>query len=97
MVVWHTAGHNRFSGDYLGPDAIVRTMSEVRDAATITNEPHDILASDNHVVVLVNTNLSREGESLDVQNVFVFHVNDGKVTEGWGMASDQPAVDAFWG
>ncbi len=95
-AVWHTAGNNQFSGDHQGPDAIVRMMGEVSSAAEIQNEPHDILASDDHVVVLVNSKATKPGKTLDGQNVFVFHVRDGKVSEAWGIPKDQAAADAFW-
>ena len=96
-ATWTSPGNNKFSGTYAGPDAIIRLMQDVQADATIDNQPHDILASDDHVVVLVNATMTRGDESLGVQNVFVFHVDGGKVTSTWLNSSDQAAVDAFFG
>ncbi len=96
-AVWHTAGRNKFSGDHVGIDAVLQNFADVTAEATIENNPHAILADDEHVVVLVNSKLSRGDESLETDTVFVFHVSDGKVTEAWGSPFDQYAADAFWG
>ncbi len=96
-AVWHTPGNNQFSGDYQGPDAIVRMMGEISSAATIENTPHDVLASDGHVVVLVASKATKPDKTLESNNVFVFHVDGDKVTEAWGIPSNQAAADAFWG
>ena len=95
-AVWHSPGNNKFSGAHTGPDAIVRLMASFSEEAEIVNTPHDILASDDHVVVLVKSSATKGGETLDTDNVFVFHVGDGKVKEAWLMTSDQAAGDAFW-
>ncbi len=93
---WHFAGDNRFSGTHQGPDAIVRLMQDVQSEATIDNQPHDILASDDHVVVLIKSTATRGDNTLENDTVFVFHVAAGKVTEAWGIPRDQAANDAFW-
>ena len=96
-ATWHSPGNNKFSGSYTGPDAIVRFMTDVQADAEIDNQPHDILASDDHVVVLTNATMTKGGDSLDVQNVFVFHVDGGKVQDAWLSSSNQAAVDALFG
>lgn len=96
-AVWHTAGRNKFSGDRAGIDSILQLFADVTADATIDNQPHAVLADDEHVVVLVNSNLSRGDNAIAVNNVFVFHVTDGIVSEVWGSAYDQYAADAFWG
>ncbi len=96
-AVWHTGGRNQFSGDYHGPDAIIRFFGEITSEASIENELHAILADDEHVVVLTNGTLTRGDEALDTQNVFVFHLADGKVTETWLTPLDPYAADEFWG
>ncbi len=95
-AVWHTPGNNPYSGDHSGVDAILRNFGAVSAAAEITNVPHDVLASDDHVVVLVNSTLKKADQTLESATVFVFHVEGGKVKEAWGIPSDQAASDAFW-
>ena len=96
-ATWTSPGNNKFSGTYSGPDAIIRLMEDVQADATVVNQPHDILASDDHVVVLVNATMTKGDESLDVRNVFVFHVDGGKVQSAWLNSSNEAAVDAFFG
>ncbi len=95
-ATWHFAGRNKWSGDYTGPDSIVEYMSGVGGEASIDNQPHAILADDDHVVVLVKTSSSRSGKSYSGNTVYVFHVNDEKVTEAWAVPADQHSQDEFW-
>ena len=96
-VKWHTAGRSKFSGSRQGVDAVLQFFGEVSADAQIEQELHAILADDEHVVVLVNSKATRGDDTLDAQTIFVFHVNDGKVTECWGTNFDEYAADAFWG
>jgi predicted SnoaL-like aldol condensation-catalyzing enzyme len=57
---------------------------------------HDILATDDHVVVLGSASARAEdGSSAQWKYVNVFHISDGKATEVWGMAENDAAVDPF--
>jgi hypothetical protein len=96
-AVWHAPGRNRFSGDFRGPDEILGLFADLSAAGTIDNRPHGLLADDDHVVVLAEATFQRDGESLDANSVFVFHVDDGKVTEAWVASADQYELDEFWG
>ncbi|MFQ5554937.1 MAG: nuclear transport factor 2 family protein [Acidimicrobiia bacterium] len=96
-AIWHNGGRSRFGGDYHGPDAIIRHFGELTAEASIENTPHAILADDEHVVVLSGAKLTRGRQTLELNNVFVFHVAGGKVTETWITSMDQYAADEFWG
>jgi len=96
-AVWHTPGRNRFSGDYHGPDEIVAVFQELQAAARIDNRPHAMLADDDHVVVLIEATFEGDGKTLEATSVFVFHVDDGKVTEVWVASPEQHQIDEFWG
>jgi hypothetical protein len=56
-------------------------------------ETHDILASDDHAVVLNTVRASRAGQILEQQQVVVMHIKDGKITETWLQFSEQQAMD----
>ena len=71
-------------------------MVGVTAEATFDNQPHAILADDDHVVVLVNSSVSRGSKAYSGNTVFVFHVNGDKVTEVWSVPKDPYALDAFW-
>ena len=38
----------------------------------------------------------REGKQLNDNEVLVYHVRDGKVSEVWGYGTDPYAFDRFW-
>lgn len=95
-ATWHAGGNNRWSGDYVGNDAIMRLMSGITAEAEFENRPHAVLADDDHVVVLINSTVKRGEKRYDGNTVFVFHVDDGEVTEAWSIPSDPYALDAFW-
>lgn len=95
-AVWHAAGRNRFSGDHKGVDAILEFFGAVSSEAQITNEPHGVLADDDHVVVLTKGHLERDGKTLDTNGFYIFHVTDGKVAEAWAGSYDPYAGDEFW-
>ena len=95
-AVWHGGGRNKWSGDYTGVDAILRLMTGIRDEATFETRPHAILADDEHVVALIESTATRPGKTYEGQSVFIFHVDDGKMTESWSIPMDSYAVDEFW-
>lgn len=95
-AVWHSGGKNKWAGDYEGVDSILEFFGAIAGEATIDNEPHALLADDEHVVALVNGHLTRGDDSITAQEVFIFHVDEGVTSEVWLTAVDQHALDAFW-
>ena len=62
-----------------------------------SSENHAYLADDEHGVMLQNSKATRDGKSLELQEVFVFHFRDGRFSEMWYLPVDQPAFDAWVG
>jgi len=56
-------------------------------------ETHDIVANDDHTIVLNKTKASRGGKVLEQDQVVVMHIRDGKIAEVWLQFSDQQAMD----
>ena len=54
---------------------------------------HDILASDEHTVILHDTTLTRNGRSFTGRYADIYHLRNGKLTEHWHLAVD-PKADA---
>jgi ketosteroid isomerase-like protein len=97
-IRWSISGRNQISGTYNGQEetfAFFGRLIELTDG-TFTVSVHDLLASDDHVVVLAKESASRNGKSLENDDVHVWHVADGKAKEFWGIARDQQEVDEFW-
>jgi ketosteroid isomerase-like protein len=96
-VVWH--GRDNWP-DTVGRDNVIGQMKGFKAATGGTLKLHmgDIYADAKHAVVICRLTAERNGKSMDVTEVNLFHFNDaGKVTEFWGIALDGGvAQDAFW-
>ncbi len=96
-VAWHSGGHNPLSGDYEGLDATLGFFARLFEVTggDMSQELHAVLADDEHAVALLKQHLGRpDGRSYDGNDVNVFHITDGKVTEFWAMPGDEAASDA---
>lgn len=99
-AVWHAAGRNWIVGDYKGRNAILGLFATMGLYAegTYKIEVHDVVANDEHAVGLHRSIASRrDGKRMDVLDVLVFHVRDGKVVEAWASPNDQYEEDDFYG
>jgi uncharacterized protein len=97
-VVWHVGGNSKWSGTYTGKsevlDFFARQAQAMGQPASV--EIHDILGSDDHVVVLGTASASGpDGSSAEWKYAQIFHIKNGKTTEVWGMAENDAAVDPF--
>ena len=97
-VIWHesTAG---FEGDYHGRDETLALLGRVfREAGIEMNclSIHDILANDQHAVVLHETTMTLRGRTLTGQYADIYHVRNGKITEHWHLAVDPKADQEFF-
>ncbi len=97
-VVWHNPGHNPISGTYEGRDAAFASFAKEFELSGGTYRPeiHDVLANDDHTVVLAHATGEREGKKLDMDYALIFHIKDGQIVEGWDIWTDQTEVDEFW-
>ncbi|MFI1400399.1 nuclear transport factor 2 family protein [Streptomyces sp. NPDC020681] len=97
-VVWHNPGQGPLAGDFRGREAAFALFQREFQMSGGTYRPqlHDVLANDKHTVALLHATASREGKELDMDYAIVFHIRDGRITEGWDLWSDQEAYDEFW-
>jgi uncharacterized protein len=98
-LVWHQGGRNQTSGDYTGVDAVLglfQTFFQLTDG-TFRVHVHDLLASEQHVVVLAAFSGQRQGKSLANGNYCqVWHMRDGQAVECWVTPVAPYEVDAFF-
>jgi hypothetical protein len=94
-VVVHFPGRGPMAGDHRGKDGLRQLFQQQMQLLDSPPEidTHDILANDDHVVVLNNVRASRKGQTLDQRQVVVIHVEGGKIAEVWLQFSDQQAMD----
>jgi ketosteroid isomerase-like protein len=97
-IRWSISGRNQISGTYNGQEetfAFFGRLMELTDGS-FSVAIHDLLATDDHVVVLAKESANRNGKSLDSDDVHVWHLADGRAVEFWGVSKDQHEVDEFW-
>jgi uncharacterized protein len=97
-AVAHLAGRGPISGTYKGKDEVLGLLGEFvsRTDGTFKALPHDILANDEHVVVLSKVTAKRGDKTLTEDGVEVFHVKDGKITEAFFTGMDTYDLDEFF-
>ena len=98
-VVWHIPGHNKYSGDHKGVDAVLNLfMQNFQDTdGTFKVELHDVAANDEHVMAMATVMGTRNGKELKDRYAHMAHIKDGKLTESWIFGENQDKVDEFWG
>ena len=97
-VVAHVPGRSPVAGDYVGKEAVggyVGTLAEL-SGGTLRFEPHDVTASESHGVGLVRDLAEREGRTLAMNNVHVWAMAGGVLSEIWIYPGDLYAWDEFW-
>ena len=93
-IVWHQIG----APDIRGKAALRATPAPGAGADyTITGKAHDILASDDHAVVLAEVTATRAGHSLHYRTAEIYHIKNGQVTERWAFSDDTAAITKFFG
>ena len=97
-VVWHVSDRSAMAGDFKGKEQVFAQFGQLmeRTGGTFKLDIHDIVAGDGHGVALSTATGSREGRSLNVRGVDIFHVADGRVTEMWSTSLDPYENDEFW-
>ncbi len=97
-ILWHIAGTGPLAGDYEGMAEVIGALAKISELAggAIKRDLHDVLANDNHAVVLVTVHIERAGKQLKTDLVHVIHGANGKATEIWTYPSDPAAVAQFW-
>jgi ketosteroid isomerase-like protein len=91
-AVWHGSGT-----EVRGKEAIGGIVSGLIEASggTLDIELHDVLTNDELVAVLQITRAERKGRRLADRVIYVFHLDNGKITQAW-FNGDPRVQDEFW-
>jgi ketosteroid isomerase-like protein len=92
-IVWHEIGRAepRRGKQEMGPPP-----GEGESDYDIKYDMHDVVADDDHTVVLGTATATRNGKTLVYRTAEIFHIRDGKITERWAFSDDtQRIVDFF--
>jgi ketosteroid isomerase-like protein len=90
-IDWHEP--YEYLGHIHGRGAVLESLKETIAAThgSLEISLHDVLASDDHGVALVEWKAVRDGRPLAGREVAVYHVRDGRVDEVWFYTEDARA------
>jgi ketosteroid isomerase-like protein len=96
-VKMHVGGRNAGSGEYQGREGVAEAFQRVMGLldGPPAFEVHDVLASDDHVVMLGTQKATRGGKTLESNAYITLHVKDGLFSEVWVTPVDPYADDEF--
>lgn len=91
-------GKSLLSGVYEGPEGAFELYEKATELSggTLKSYLHDVVANDRHAFAIENFMASRGGRNLDIRDVTIFHVIDGRVAGGTRLLSDPYRHDEFW-
>jgi uncharacterized protein len=99
-AVWHVGGTHRLSGDYQGIFAILEYFEQVGEetGGTLQLEHLELIANDERGAAFLRVVGERGDHQLDVTMAEAFQFDDtGRIKEFWAHATDQDAINRFWG
>ena len=99
VAVIQVAGNSLLSGEYRGYDGVReyhRKLSQLLGALDqLDARVHDVLASEEHVVRLLQIVARKGDREVQWRHVEVYHVLDGKLDRVWNHMDPQHEVDAL--
>jgi uncharacterized protein len=93
-VEWHEIGRSEPSR---GKEALAQRYSESVGDFEIEADLHDVLASDDHAIQLMNVTARRGGKTLEYRTAEIYHMKDGRITARWAFSDDTAAIVEFFG
>ena len=98
-AVWTVRSPSVVGGTYRGRREIMRFLGSLPKLTdgTYSTRLIDVLASEDRAAVLYRATGRRQGRELDIDQVLLFTLRDGVVTEVLALPGDQHAFDRFWG
>jgi hypothetical protein len=97
-AVWRVPGNGVMSGTFRGRAEIFRFLARLQKETNGTYRSTflDALASEERGAGLYRAQGDRDGRSLDIDQVLLFTIKNGLVTEVLALPSDPAAFGAFW-
>jgi ketosteroid isomerase-like protein len=97
-IRWHIGGRSAISGTYTGHDEVFGFFGKLFEetGGTFRIDIHDVLASEDHVVVLARESATRGDRRLEMNEAHIWHVSEGLAKEFWGIAEDQDEASSFF-
>jgi ketosteroid isomerase-like protein len=97
-VVWRVGGRNPMTGEYTGWREVVRFLRRTTQETdgTYLSELRYAFADDERGVAVYRASGSRNGRSLDIDQVLLCRFRDGRICDVTAAPVDSVAFDEFW-
>ncbi len=97
-AAWTVPGRGVMSGVYRGREEIFGFLGKLpkETDGTYGSALIDVLASDERAAALYRASGERHGRRIDIDQVLLFTIRDGKVTDVLALPSDPDAFEEFW-
>jgi uncharacterized protein len=97
-AVWHVPGEGVMAGTYRGRSEIFRFLARLPKltGGTYRSRVLDVLASEERAAGLYRATGEREGRTIDIDQLLLFTIRDGVVSEVLALPSDPAAFERFW-
>ena len=97
-AVWHVPGAGVMAGTYRGRAEIFRFLARLPRETDGTYRATflDALASETRGAGLYRARGERHGRSIDLDQLLLFSIRGGMVTEVLALPTDPAAFEAFW-
>jgi ketosteroid isomerase-like protein len=93
-IVWHEIGNPE---PVRGKEALAARFASADETwGEITGSVHDIVGNDDHVIALVEAQVTRGDKFLSYRTAEIFHVRDGKIAERWAFSDDTATIADFF-
>jgi ketosteroid isomerase-like protein len=97
-VIWHVPGRNAVAGEYRGIDQVLAYNRRRRELAdgTFVVTMHDVLANDEHGLVIATGKATRGGEIFEWGAHGLYRFRNARIAECWVLPEDQLVFDEVW-
>jgi ketosteroid isomerase-like protein len=98
-AVWRVPGTTQVSREYRGRDEIFGLFRETRRLTdgTYASELRWALADGDHAVAVYRARGTRDGREIDIDQILLIGLRDGRWQEVDAVPTDPQAFEAFWG
>ena len=97
-AVWKVPGSGAMAGTFNGREAIFRFLARLpkETDGTYGSELVDVLASEKRAAALYTARGTRDGRTLELDQLLLFRFRDGLIAEVLALPSDPGAFEDFW-
>jgi uncharacterized protein len=96
---FHVPGRGAIAGTFRGKEGLYALARKAMEGTggTFREDVEDVLANDQHAVVLARHSFTRNGQQKEYRTAHVYDVRDGKLAACWEQARDPEVFEDAWG